>query len=204
MSQSMTQEPAVVPASDHSLLARASRGSQEAAAQLYRRYADRLLALARARCPQDLARLVDADDIVQSVFRRFFRGVQRGAITLPKDEELWKVLLVITLNRIRTEGAFQHAAKRDVRLTAGAAMDEFPQKKNAERDAAYLTLRLSIAEALEKLIPAHREIVELRIAGYEVADIARQTRRSQRTIERVLQGFRHALKTLLAEEYTDA
>src|SRR5262245_11532311 len=92
--------------SDGSLLRRYRRGDQAAATRLYLRYANRLRALARARCSPDLAQRVDPDDIVQSVFRSFFRRARSGAYEVPDGEELWKLFLVIALNKIRAEGAF--------------------------------------------------------------------------------------------------
>src|SRR5262249_60392102 len=80
--------------SDGSLLDLVSRGSQDAAAQLYQRYAQRLRELAQAQCSPDLARRVEADDIVQSVFGSFFRAASQGYYTLPAGEELWKLFLV--------------------------------------------------------------------------------------------------------------
>src|SRR5436189_5093408 len=104
--------------SDHSLLRRLRGGSEDAAAQLYRRYAHRLRALARANTSAQLARRVDAEDIVQSVFRIFFAGASQGLYDVPAGDDLWKLLLVIALNKIRAEGVFHQAAKRDIRATA--------------------------------------------------------------------------------------
>ena len=50
--------------SDHSLLRRYRRGSEDAATQLYLRYAQRLRGLARAQLSPALAPRVDLDDIV--------------------------------------------------------------------------------------------------------------------------------------------
>src|SRR5205823_9703271 len=104
--------------SDRSLLRRLRSGSEDAATQLYRRYAHRLRALARANTSTQLARRVDAEDIVQSVFRIFFTAASQGLYDVPAGEDLWKLLLVIALNKIRAEGVFHQAAKRDVRATA--------------------------------------------------------------------------------------
>src|SRR5207302_10658754 len=92
--------------SDHSLLRRFRGGSQDAATELYVRYAHRLRALVKARCSSELARRLEPDDIVQSVFRRFFRRVSQGDYDVPAGEELWGLFLVIALNRIRAAEAF--------------------------------------------------------------------------------------------------
>ena len=105
--------------SDGSLLRLYRHGDQDAARLLYLRYAGRLRALAHSRTASDLAGRVDDDDIVQSVFGSFFRGVIRGAYDVPAGEELWNLFLVITLNKIRAKGEHHRAAKRDVRQTIG-------------------------------------------------------------------------------------
>src|SRR5437016_4908755 len=102
--------------SDASLLRRLRLGSEDAATQLYLRYAHRLRALARAQSSPELARRVDADEIVQSIFGSFFRVASTGHYDVPEGEEIWKLLLVIALHKIRAKGAFHRAAKRDVRL----------------------------------------------------------------------------------------
>jgi RNA polymerase sigma-70 factor (ECF subfamily) len=180
---------------DHSLLRRLRAGNDSAATQLYLRYAQRLHNLAQARCMGDLARCVDAEDIVQSVFGSFFRAVRKGYY----GEELWKLLLVIALNKIRAKGKFHHAAKRDVRLTSGSDALDGPGCEQ-ESEVGLLFLRLVIDEALQEWPPEYAHMVVLRIEGHEVAQIAAHTRRSKRTVERVLQEFRQQLAALLDSE----
>src|SRR2546423_1125766 len=61
-------------------------------------------------------------------------------------------------------------------------------------------LQLAIDEALEKLPPLHRTMVELRIRGHEIAEIAEQVGRSKRTVERNLQDTRKKLRQFLDDE----
>ena len=60
-------------------------------------------------------------------------------------------------------------------------------------------LRMVIDEVLERLPEAHRKMVELRIEGHEVAEIAGEVGRSKRSVERVLQEFRTRLGSLIQE-----
>jgi RNA polymerase sigma-70 factor (ECF subfamily) len=185
---------------DSSLLRRLRHGNQDAATQLYLRYAERLRLLARAEFSADLARRVDVDDIVQSVFTSFFRGVSRGYYDVPAGEELWKLFLVIALNKIRAKGAFHRAAKRDIRLTVGEHMIDQGSRANKDSDPTPMAfLRLVIDEALEVLPSPQKQMVILRIEGFEVAEIAAKTGRSKRTVERVLQDFRKRLSDILQE-----
>src|SRR5262245_49991271 len=105
--------PAAGAPSDHLLLRRLRAGSQQAARELYQRYARRLRALVRAQCATALARQVDPDDIVQSVFDTFFHGASSGRYDVPDGEDLWKLFLVIGLNKIRAQRVFHLAARRD-------------------------------------------------------------------------------------------
>src|SRR4051812_37943280 len=82
------------PASDRSLLRQFRQGEKDAPTELYLRYAARLRALAEKQSGADLARRVDPEDIVQSVFRTFFRRAAHGQYDVPQGEEIWKLLLV--------------------------------------------------------------------------------------------------------------
>ena len=191
--------PVLDEATDRSLLRRFKAGCDEAATQLYLRYARRLYRLARSQCPADLAQRVDAEDIVQSVFSSFFRRARQGYYEVPDGEELWKLLLVIALNKIRSQGNFHRAARRDVRATCpGNALDVTPDELHDE--TALATLRLVVAEVLARHPQVNREVVRLRIDGHEVAEIADRVRRSRRTVERVLQEFRLQLNLCLKGE----
>ncbi len=180
--------------SDHSLLQRFRRGQNDGPTLLYLRYAGRLRALAAAQSAPGLAARVDPEDIVQSVFRTFFRRAAGGQYDVPEGEEIWKLLLVIALHKIRSAGEFHRAARRDVRQTAaGAAYDRAVESTHGRDEGPLNVLRLVIDEILEALPPGHRPIVERRIEGYEVAEIAEHLQRSRRTVERVLQEFRRRL-----------
>jgi RNA polymerase sigma factor (sigma-70 family) len=186
--------------SDHSLLRRFRRGQDDAPTLLYLRYAERLRALAATQRSPGLAARVDPEDIVQSVFRTFFRRAAEGQYDVPEGEEIWKLLLVIGLHKIRALGAFHRAARRDVRLTAGGKVYERAIEAESGKDEGAMdVLRLVVDEVLDALPPSHRPIVELRVEGYEVAEIAERVQRSKRTVERVLQEFRQRLDAQIRE-----
>jgi RNA polymerase sigma-70 factor (ECF subfamily) len=192
--------PPVDEPSDYLLLGRYRAGSEEAARHLYQRYAGRLRALARARCATGLGNHLDADDIVQSVFGTFFEGARHGRYDIPDGEDLWKLFLVLALNRIRAEGVFHRAAKRDVRLTA--PLERLPpgsEVKVTGRHSAEGFLKLVVEEALERLPPSHRAVVQLRSEGYAVAEIADRLGRSKRSVERVLRESRDRLSVILQD-----
>ena len=195
----LTETHIVFEPSDHSLLREVRNGDQDAATLLYYRYAHRLRALAKATKYPDLASRVDCDDIVQSVFESFFRGVSRGAYDVPAGEELWHLFMVITLNKVHAKGVYHRAAKRDVRLTTSDEGIHRQPDPMSNGDTATVLLKMAVEESLSRLPAEHKRVVELRMEGHEVAEIARRTERSKRSVERILQECRAMLASLLKD-----
>jgi RNA polymerase sigma-70 factor, ECF subfamily len=192
---------ATPPPSDQSLLRRFQLGQSDASTLLYLRYAERLYHLAASQTSPDLARRSEPEEIVQSVFRTFFRRAAEGHYQVPEGEEIWKLLLVIALNKVRTAGAFHRAAKRDVRHTIeGKAYEKAIASSSSQDEISLCVLRMVIDQVLDQLTPVTRKMVELRIEGYEVAEIAQSVERSRRSVERVLQDFRKRLGALVRDE----
>lgn len=194
---SLPSYPGEAP-SDRTLLLRyqASR-SDAAATEIYLRYARRLVAFTRSRMGATLKSRVEAEDIVQSVFRTFFRRAERGEFAVPDGHDLWRLFLVVSLNKLRNAATHHSAAKRDAARTSGAASDAAFAVPSADADQALLVLRESVDHALEGLDVSARQMIELRLEGFEVAEIAARTGRAKRSVERVLQGFRTSMESLL-------
>lgn len=185
------------PSSDHVLLNRFRAGDQDAALQLYFRYANRLLRLTTKETAEDVGSRFDPEDIVQSVFRTFFRRVASGQYEAPEGDELWKLLLVMALNKLRSRSSFHRAGKRDVRKTQTIEVND-SKFDPASHEEAKNVLRLSIDEIIQQQTESHRDVIRLRIDGHNVKEIADRLRKSKRTVERVLQSFRNELmKTTL-------
>jgi RNA polymerase sigma-70 factor (ECF subfamily) len=195
----MTQEivelslaPDEYQVSDCALLDRFRTGEEAAASKLYARYAGRLRRLAECYCRKGYNRRFDADDIVQSVFRIFFQGVKNQGYDAPPDGEIWGLLTVIALNKVR--GAIEHhqAAKRSVERTC--SMPEEPSAAPiADDQSAVALLKMVLDEQLEAYPEHYREVVKLRMEGYEVGEISSISKRSSRTVERILFEFRKKL-----------
>jgi RNA polymerase sigma-70 factor (ECF subfamily) len=114
---------------------------------------------------------------------------------------MWKLLLVIALNKVRAAGAYHRSAKRDMRQTVGGEAFDVAMESEQGRDEGALTvLKMVIEELLDGMPVANRQMIELRIEGYEVAEIAERVTRSKRTVERVLHGFRDRLEALIHED----
>ena len=102
--------------SDKSLLQLFQTGSEDAASELYGRYAERLDLIASRGLGIDMCSLVGSEDVVQSIFRTFFRQAA-GDYEVPEDSELWNLLVTISLNKIRAIGLHHRRQKRSVSRT---------------------------------------------------------------------------------------
>jgi|RhiMethySRZTD1v2_1073278.scaffolds.fasta_scaffold470630_2 RNA polymerase sigma-70 factor (ECF subfamily) len=189
----MDRVPIPTPSTtDGSLLRRLAAGQEIAADALYRRYADRIRSLARARLPAHLIARADPDDVVQSVFRAFFESARRGLYQVPDGQTLWHLLVVVTVNKVRSLHAHHAAARRDARLTiAWDPSDVDPAAPDGD------LMQLAVRDVLEHLPTAERAAIELRLEGYEVSEIASRMGRSKRAVERSLQKARAHLMELI-------
>src|SRR5262249_13801041 len=98
----------------HKLVARWRAGDQQAAAELFGRYANRLIALARSRLSARLAQRVDPEDVVQSVCRSFFADAREGRYAVERGGDLWQLLVTMTLHKVQDQGKRHGRAKRDL------------------------------------------------------------------------------------------
>ncbi|MCA9171364.1 MAG: hypothetical protein KDB23_27025, partial [Planctomycetales bacterium] len=158
------QPMSVLGPSDGSLLRRIRGGDEDAATKLYYRYSQRLIQLARANTAADLATRFDPEDVVQSVFRSFFRRAAGGCYDVPEGGELWRLLLVLALNKVRALAVHHRAKKRDVGQTVNPSLMEDLETKQAASNPEHI-LAMVVEELLATMSATERRVVELRIEG---------------------------------------
>ena len=175
-----------------SLLSLLRTGDEKAAQQVFDTYVGNLLQLARKRISQRLARRVDPEDIVQSVFRTFFRRVKEGQLLIAEEDDLGKLLTRITVRKALRQAARHTAAKRDCMREGDAdaplALAELPAgEPSPEIVVAFLDLLEHFFAALR---PQDRQILEMRLDNYGTLEIARILGTSDRHVRRVLEHIR--------------
>src|SRR5262245_4427564 len=75
-------------------------GDAEAARRIWERYSPRLSQLASQRLPERLQRVVDGEDIANSVFCDLVVGLQEGRFAdLHDRDDLWALLACITVRK---------------------------------------------------------------------------------------------------------
>lgn len=178
------------------LLEQYRAGDAAAAERLFRLYAPRLIQLADRNLDPRLARRVDGEDIVQSVFRTFFRRALEGELKISAADQLWLLLLTITIRKTRTHARHHRTAGRDVYrdVTAAGELDELCSDDPGPDE--YLTVADLISALLKDLPPDSGEILTQLLEGRTKAEIATSVGLSRMTIYRHLQLFKTRLLTL--------
>ena len=89
-------------------------GEQKAAEKVFERFTGKLLGLARSRLDARLQQKVDPEDVLQSVFRSFFRRQQNNEFDLDGWDELWALLVTFTVRKCCKQARHFNSKKRDV------------------------------------------------------------------------------------------
>ena len=175
------------------LVSRWRKGDQDAAKQLFDRYASRLVALARRQISQRLAARLDPEDVVQSVFRSSFGRLKAGKFRIEEQDDLGKLLVRITVHKTLRKVEYHRAAKRDPSQEAvqgDHAGDDLLQVLDRDpTPEAVVAFVDQLDHFLNQLRPEERQILELRFQGYTNGEITKKLgiydRKIRRLIERV-------------------
>src|SRR5438270_11395293 len=105
------------------VMARLRNGDDQAATEVFQRYMNRLLVLARQQFDAVLRRKVDPEDVVQSAYKSFFLRYGEGKLEVQDWRNLWSLLTMITVRKCLDRVEYHRAERRDVRREAAAQPD---------------------------------------------------------------------------------
>jgi RNA polymerase sigma-70 factor (ECF subfamily) len=189
------------------LMGRLGRGDQAAAEELFRRYARRLIGLARRHLDGRLRQKVDPEDILQSVFQSFFLRQAAGEYDLDSWDSLWSLLTVITLRKCGYRTRHFRTARRDVQREtspppanaddSGADWQAIAREPTPDEAAL---LGETVAQLFRGLDERERRVAELSLQGYKGAEISARAGVAERTVYRLLERLRGKLQRLAAED----
>jgi RNA polymerase sigma factor (sigma-70 family) len=168
-------------------------GDMEGAQQLWERYFQQLVRLARQHLGNLPRQAADEEDVALSAFDSFCRDTQRGRFPRLADrDDLWRLLVTMTaqksLDLIRREQAHKRGAGR---LAVGAA-DDIEQIIGREPKPEFAAM---VAEESRRLLdalpdPSLRALALKKMEGYTNEEIASELGCVTRTIERRLHLIR--------------
>lgn len=175
-------------------------GDEHAATELVSRYVARLIGLARSRLPKRFAHRIDPEDVVQSVYRTFFTGAREGRFELQRGGDMWRLLVAITLHKVHNQLKRNAASKRalDCEQTFGdeSALNilQSAVPTTAPSPLDVVVLIDEVEQLMAGLDPLKRRMLELRLQGYTLDEIAEASHCSQRTVRRVLEDVKQQLE----------
>ena len=187
------------------LMDRLNAGDDAAATEIFHRFAHRLIGLARKRLDRLLQAKVDPEDVMQSVYRSFFRRQAESHYDLDGWDGLWGMLTVITLRKCGHREDYFRAARRDIRRETTATntreQNELEVSCLARDPTPSHAARLAetVEQVMRTLEGRERDIFALSLQGCTSAEIGDQVGRTERTVQRVLKRVRKQLLEMKAE-----
>lgn len=172
-------------------------GDAAAAQPLWERYHRRLVALARRKL-QSARRSADEEDVVQSAFHSFFRGVAGGRFPQLADRDnLWRLLVVITARKALDQLARENSKKRGGGTSREASRippgdDALGQVIGDEPTPEFAA---QVAEEYQRLLDklpddGLRQVAVWKMDGLTNDEIAGRLDCSKRTVARKLETIR--------------
>jgi len=182
-----------------------SGGNERAAHLLWEQYFDRMVRLARRKFDQIgiSRRAADEEDIALSAMNSFYKRAADGQFCLGDRQELWKLLVTITIRKAYAELKRQKAKKRGEGLVRGESiflkagsdggeMGGIGQVLGHEPTPELAALAAEGCEELLKMLDDETlvEVARYKLDGYTNEEIAEKLECVPRTVERKLRLIR--------------
>ena len=192
---------------DAALIAGLRTGDPRAVRTFCDRYGAALERVAEARLAQGLRARVGPEDVVQSVYRTFFRRAGDGQFELADAADLWHLLCAITLTKVREQARFHLRQRRGVdrEVALDAAPDDRPLSlAGTARSPAEAA---EVAELLDRVLatldPEEQRIVDLKLRDVTNDAIALELGCSERTVRRLLKRLSARFHAILDADADD-
>lgn len=168
------------------IVAEIQQGSVESAERLYREFQPLVLRVIRRHLSRDMRRVSDSLDFSQIVWKTLFEHASR----MPHFEDPQVVAAYIArvaTNKVRGEMRAQLSLKRDVRRTPDALSSKLWSIQSRDPTPSQSVMAKERLDTLcAGLDSMQRQMIEQRIQGLNIDEIAHNLGISERTVRRVL------------------
>lgn len=187
------------------LLEGLAKGDQLAIQEIWNRYNEPLMRLARRKLGEASRRAADEEDIALSAFHSFCRGAAAGRFPQLDDrQDLWKLMVTITARKAAAQLRRSHRQKRGGGAVRGESAFLYadstsshptPGIDRVEGDERTPELEVMFTEECARLLDqledeSLRKIALYKLEGYSNDEIASLLSCAPRTIERKLARIR--------------
>jgi DNA-directed RNA polymerase specialized sigma24 family protein len=184
-------------------LAQLKAGDPSAAQDLWNRYFQQIVSLARKKLLGTRRQVIDEEDVALSAFASFCRGAALGRFPQLTDRtDLWRLLVVLTARKV-----FQFSRDQDRQKRGGKAGPyRSPTSTDVERELEKIVSRepspefaAQVADECQRLLTLLgtfelRSIALWKMEGYTVDEIAGRLGCARTTVERRLRLIRSLWK----------
>jgi RNA polymerase sigma factor (sigma-70 family) len=161
------------PVTFSTFIRRIRDGDQKAAEELVRRYETTIRVAVRARLHDGaMRRQFDSMDICQSVLASFFFRAAAGQFELQAPEDLAKLLVTMTRNKVISQARRQRSQSRDVQRVLPNGLDNVEVAADSPSPSRHIEGRELLARMRERLTEDERRVADLRGQGRNWVEIA--------------------------------
>lgn len=184
-------------------IGRLSEGDEAAVQVIWERYFEKLVRLARRRMDKAPRRVADEEDVALSAIQSFYQGARAGRFPQLNDrQDLWKLLVTITVRKVFAQMKRQRAAKRGGGAVRGESIflrndnpDEINGLAQILGQEPTPELACQVAETCGLMLgqledQELRQIALRKMEGYSNQEIATELECVVRTVERKLARIR--------------
>jgi RNA polymerase sigma-70 factor, ECF subfamily len=178
-------------------------GDDQAARQLFERFAQRLIGMARRRFDGPLRNKVDPEDVVQSAYKSFFSRHADGNVVVGNWNSMWGLLTIITVRKCAERVAYHRAQQRDLAREIAPPTDSAPAIEALSREptpAEAVELTETVSRLMAGLDASERPVLELSLQGYSTREISEQLNRAERTVRLLRERVRKRLERMQQED----
>ena len=179
------------PLDDLQLIAAFKAGDESAARELFDKYCEQLMRLAKKRIGQRMTSRVDPEDVLQSAFRTFFTHVRNDDFSFEQADDLFKLLVRLTVHKTLRQIAYHRAAKRNPELEIGHGSDAHELLQQIASESPSPEVEVALVDEFERFVgqlpPLDREVLGLKLQGFTTVEIAEKLGSYDRKIRRILE-----------------
>lgn len=188
---------------DRELIQMFRAGNDSAARELFDRYCERLMKLAKRRIGQRMTSRVDPEDVIQSAFRTFFTRVRNDQFTFEGENDLFKLLIRLTVHKTLRQVAYHRAAKRNPELEAGHGSDAQEMLQQLAATDPPPEVEVALIDEFERFMGQlpefDRKVLEMKLQGHTTTEIADALGSYDRKIRRVVERIEETARDLAAQ-----
>ncbi len=184
---------------------------ESAAQEIWVRFSQQLLELARNRLSGAIKVREDENDVVQSMYKSICARLERGQYTFANRDDMIDLMVTVTLNKVRDAVRRHQREGRDVgreqtgQMAAGQSgsmVDLVNLLPGPEPTASHAAMFTETVEEMCGLLPDKmiRDILMLKLEGYNNREIAEKLGCAERTVERKLDLLKDKWRQSQAEK----